>query len=101
MPLESVMVTGTPLPDDHPFRAIHANPRGRTSPEIWILGSSDYGARLAAHFGLPYAFAYFFADGQGVEQALGREQIVRVRRCRSAHRCDAPAAGISAGWPAG
>ncbi len=40
------------------------------APEIWVLGSSDYGARLAAHLGLPYAFAYFFMDGQGVEQAL-------------------------------
>ena len=39
-------------------------------PEVWILGSSDYGAQLAAHLGLPYAFAYFFMDGQGVEQAL-------------------------------
>lgn len=39
-------------------------------PDIWMLGSSDYGARLAAHLGLPYAFAYFFMDGQGVEQAL-------------------------------
>ncbi|MDE2368706.1 MAG: LLM class flavin-dependent oxidoreductase [Burkholderiales bacterium] len=44
---------------------------GATPPEIWILGSSDYGARLAAHLGLPYAYAYFFMDGQGVEQALG------------------------------
>jgi luciferase family oxidoreductase group 1 len=49
---------------------ISANPRGETSPELWILGSSDYGAQLAAHFGLPYAFAYFFTDGFGVEQAL-------------------------------
>jgi luciferase family oxidoreductase group 1 len=40
------------------------------APEIWVLGSSDYGAQLAAHLGLPYAFAYFFMDGQGVEQAL-------------------------------
>jgi luciferase family oxidoreductase group 1 len=40
------------------------------APELWILGSSDYGAQLAAHLGLPYAFAYFFMDGQGVEQAL-------------------------------
>jgi luciferase family oxidoreductase group 1 len=47
-----------------------AHPRGPHQPEIWVLGSSDYGAQLAAHFGLPYAFAYFFADGQGVEQAL-------------------------------
>ena len=43
---------------------------GGTPPEIWVLGSSDYGAQLAAHLGLPYAFAYFFMDGQGVEQAL-------------------------------
>lgn len=40
------------------------------SPTLWVLGSSDYGAQLAAHLGLPYAFAYFFMDGQGVEQAL-------------------------------
>jgi luciferase family oxidoreductase group 1 len=37
---------------------------------MWILGSSDYGAQLAAYFGLPYAFAYFFSEGTGVEQAL-------------------------------
>ena len=59
-----------PLPDDHPFRAIRASPTGTTKPEVWILGSSDYGAQLAAHFGLPYAFAYFFSDGRGVEEAL-------------------------------
>ena len=63
-------VTGTPLPPGHPFARIKANPQGPTSPEMWILGSSDYGARLAARFGLPYAFAYFFSDGEGVEQAL-------------------------------
>jgi len=40
------------------------------APALWILGSSDYGAQLAAHLGLPYAFAYFFMDGEGVEQAL-------------------------------
>jgi luciferase family oxidoreductase group 1 len=51
-------------------RGIHAHPHGPTSPEMWILGSSDYGAQLAAHFGLPYAFAYFFTDGQGAEQAM-------------------------------
>jgi luciferase family oxidoreductase group 1 len=59
-----------PLQPGHPFAPLKANPRGPTTPEMWILGSSDYGAHLAAHFGLPYAFAYFFTDGQGVEQAL-------------------------------
>ena len=51
-------------------QGISAHPRGPHAPELWILGSSDYGAQLAAHFGLPYAFAYFFTDGVGVEQAL-------------------------------
>ena len=53
-----------------PHHGVVAHPRGPQRPQIWVLGSSDYGARLAAHFGLPYAFAYFFADGQGCEQAL-------------------------------
>ncbi|MBX3607474.1 MAG: LLM class flavin-dependent oxidoreductase [Piscinibacter sp.] len=47
-----------------------AHPRGAHAPELWILGSSDYGAQLAAQFGLPYAFAYFFTDGEGCERAL-------------------------------
>ena len=63
-------VTGAPLPEGHPFRQVRANPSGDTAPEIWILGSSDYGAQVAAHFGLPYAFAWFFADGATGAQAL-------------------------------
>ena len=63
-------VSGTPLAEGHPFRTITAQPTGPSSPELWILGSSDYGAQLAAYFGLPYAFAYFFSEGTGVEQAL-------------------------------
>jgi luciferase family oxidoreductase group 1 len=61
---------GEPLPQGHPFHAIRAHPQGPTTPQIWILGSSDYGAQLAAHFGLPYAYAYFFTDGRGTEEAL-------------------------------
>lgn len=32
---------------------------------LYILGSSDYGARLAARLGLPYAFAHHFAGAGG------------------------------------
>jgi luciferase family oxidoreductase group 1 len=39
-------------------------------PEVWILGSSNYGAQVAAHFGLPYCFAYFFSEGIGAREAL-------------------------------
>ncbi len=63
-------VGGQPLQSDHPFAAVMAHPRGPTVPELWILGSSNYGAQLAAHFGLPYAYAYFFTEGRGVEEAL-------------------------------
>ena len=63
-------VCGEPLDEGHPFAAIKAHPLGPTRPELWILGSSDYGAQLAAHFGLPYAFAYFFSDGRGADEAL-------------------------------
>jgi luciferase family oxidoreductase group 1 len=51
-------------------QGITAHPRGEHAPELWILGSSNYGAQLAAHFGLPYAYAYFFVDGQGADEAL-------------------------------
>jgi luciferase family oxidoreductase group 1 len=63
-------VSGAPLPEGHPFEKIHAHPTGPTSPDIWILGSSDYGARVAAYFGLPYAYAHFFTEGRGTEEAL-------------------------------
>jgi luciferase family oxidoreductase group 1 len=63
-------VSGIALPADHPYRNIMAFPTGATSPQLWILGSSDYGAQLAAHFGLPYAYAYFFSEGAGVDSAL-------------------------------
>ena len=63
-------LNGDPLPDDHPFRMLGAFPQGDTAPEIWILGSSNYGAQVAAHFGLPYSFAWFFTDGYGAEPAL-------------------------------
>jgi luciferase family oxidoreductase group 1 len=35
-----------------------------------MLGTSDYGAQLAALLGIPYCFAYFITDGQGTQQAI-------------------------------
>ncbi len=63
-------VSGAPLVANHPFGAIVANPAGPTQPEVWMLGSSTYGAQVAAYFGLPYCYAWFFADGLGAEEAL-------------------------------
>lgn len=55
-----------PRQEGVPVRAI---PGEGTEVPVWILGSSLYGAQLAAHFGLPYAFASHFAPA-ALEQAL-------------------------------
>ena len=49
------------LGDAQPGARVMAHPGQGTHVPIWILGSSLYGAQLAAHFGLPYAFASHFA----------------------------------------
>jgi luciferase family oxidoreductase group 1 len=43
----------------HPFARVRATPDAGSTPEVWMLGSSDYGAALAAVLGLPYSFAHF------------------------------------------
>jgi luciferase family oxidoreductase group 1 len=63
-------LSGTKLIENHPFREIRAQPGGPTTPEVWILGSSDYGAQVAAYFGLPFCFAHFITDGRGIEPAM-------------------------------
>ncbi|HEY1225953.1 MAG TPA: LLM class flavin-dependent oxidoreductase [Ramlibacter sp.] len=63
-------VTGEELPAGHPGHGVQALPQSSTAPQLWMLGSSGYGAQLAGHFGLPYAFAHFITDGEGCEQAL-------------------------------
>jgi luciferase family oxidoreductase group 1 len=83
-------VCGEPLDEEHPFAAIKAHPQGPTCPEIWILGSSDYGAQLAAHLGLPYSFAYFFSEGRGADEALSLYR----RRYRPSARYPSPKATI-------
>ncbi|MEZ5895580.1 MAG: LLM class flavin-dependent oxidoreductase [Parvularculaceae bacterium] len=43
---------------------VRAIPGDGANVPVWILGSSLYGAQLAAHFGLPYSFASHFAPAQ-------------------------------------
>jgi len=60
---------------DHPFAGVHAQPAGPGIPQVWLLGSSDYSAALAAHLGLRFAFAHFIssAGGDGVTRAYRRD----------------------------
>jgi luciferase family oxidoreductase group 1 len=48
---------------------ITATPGAGANPELWILGSSLFGAQVAAALGLPYAFASHFAP-DALDQAL-------------------------------
>jgi luciferase family oxidoreductase group 1 len=48
---------------------VRATPAAAGTPDLWLLGSSDYSAELAGRLGLPYVFAHHFS-GQGTEQAL-------------------------------
>jgi luciferase family oxidoreductase group 1 len=49
---------------DTPKQRVRAVPGTGLKVPLWILGSSLFGAQLAAHLGLPYAFASHFAPGQ-------------------------------------
>jgi len=57
-----------PPQDDAPL-SVRAIPGEGTEVPIWILGSSLFGAQLAAHLGLPYAFASHFAPQHLFEAA--------------------------------
>lgn len=61
---QDVLELQTLLGPAQPKQAIHATPGEGTNVPLWILGSSHFGASLAAEFGLPYAFASHFAPAQ-------------------------------------
>jgi luciferase family oxidoreductase group 1 len=58
-----------------PGQTVQAVPGTGADVDVWILGSSLFGAQLAAHLGLPYAFASHFAPGD----MMGAIQIYRER----------------------
>ena len=63
------------LAETQPGQAVQAIPGAGSNVPLWILGSSLFGAQLAAHLGLPFAFASHFAP-DALRQAL---QIYRAR----------------------
>lgn len=52
---------------EQPRQSVRAVPGTGLKVPVWILGSSLFGAQLAAHLGLPYAFASHFAPQQMME----------------------------------
>ena len=54
------------FPEGHPFRQVHAMPSDVALPPIYLLGSSDYSAEVAAAIGGGFAFAHHFASHDAV-----------------------------------
>jgi luciferase family oxidoreductase group 1 len=63
------------LPQDHPDHGVRLQPEGATSPQIWLLGSSDYSGLLAAQLGVRFAFAHFI-------NAHGGDAVMRAYKER-------------------
>jgi luciferase family oxidoreductase group 1 len=66
-------LTDTP-PATQALSQVRATPKPPGVPQVWMLGSSDQGAALAAQFGLAFSFAHFIAP-EG-----GREIVEQYRR---------------------
>jgi luciferase family oxidoreductase group 1 len=60
-------------PANKALAKVKLTPRPARPPEIWLLGSSDESAKLAAMFGLPFSFAHFI-------NPVGGEKILRFYR---------------------
>ena len=60
------------FPEGHPFARIEASPAGVPLPPIFLLGSSDYSARLAGEIGCGFGFAQHFSGdaGRGADARL-------------------------------
>jgi luciferase family oxidoreductase group 1 len=59
---ELILLENRDFPEGHPFNAVHAMPKDVPLPPIFLLGSSDYSAQLAAMVGMGFSFAHHFSD---------------------------------------
>lgn len=57
------------IPQTHSLYGLKTSPLVKTSPDLWMLGSSSASALLAAQMGLPYNFALFI-NGEGGESFM-------------------------------
>lgn len=59
---ELLLLDSNGFPKDHPFSSIRAMPSDVALPPIFLLGSSNYSAQLAASIGAGFSFAHHFAS---------------------------------------
>jgi len=72
---ELLLLERNGFPQSHPFSTIRAMPSDVALPPIWLLGSSDYSAQLAASIGAGFSFAHHFAG----HDAAAVMQMYRAR----------------------
>lgn len=72
------------FPADHPFNKVVAMPDDTPLPPLWLLGSSDYSAQLAAQVGMGFAFAHHFASFDAVAALTHYRAHFRPSRWRQA-----------------
>lgn len=91
-------------PADHPYGKIKASPIPKEAPAVWLLGTSEKSAVLAAEKGTNYAFADFMTDFNGPEivQKFKKESsknnaqaIVAVNACCAATEKEAEEIALS------
>src|SRR5690606_8748290 len=58
---ELMLIEARGYPAGHPFHNVRAMPEDVALPPIFLLGSSDYSAQLAAQIGAAFSFAHHFA----------------------------------------
>ena len=75
--------------EPQPGQAVQAVPAGGTDVPLWILGSSTYGAQLAAALGLPYGFASHIAP-----DLLGEALAIYRARFQPSQQRDRPYAVV-------
>ncbi|MBZ0147488.1 MAG: LLM class flavin-dependent oxidoreductase [Pseudorhodoplanes sp.] len=59
---ELLLLESKGFPDSHPFSRVRAMPSDVALPPLFLLGSSDYSAKLAASIGAGFSFAHHFAS---------------------------------------
>ena len=75
-----MLAPGIPaMPDEHLARGVVLQPAVDTRPQLWMLGSSDFGGALAARLGYRFAFAQFInaAGGSAVARAYRSNFVAR------------------------
>ena len=69
---------------NHPYARVRATPDPGSVPDVWILGSSDYGAAVAAVLGTPYSFAHFINPRSGPGAVASYRENFRADGARRA-----------------